>query len=263
MATFIKELILVPAEGKGFTYRPGEYIQLEIPTYEHSLEYIHVGEPYKKEWKRNGIFRLFAHNATRTKRNYSMASNPERDKEIRFNVRLALPPEGLSCSAGVGSSYVFNLKQGDTVKAFGPFGDFHIKDTGREMVYIGGGAGMAPLRSQITYLFETIKTNRKVSYWYGARSLNELYYSDHFEKLAEDFENFSFHLALSEPRPEDRWDSFTGMIHKFLAEEYLANHESPAAIEYYLCGPPAMVSACLEMLNDYGVDEESISFDEF
>lgn len=263
VATFIKELILVPYEGKGFDYNPGEYIQFEIPTYEHSLEYIHVGEPYKKEWKRKGIFRLFAHNASLKKRNYSMASNPERDKEIRFNVRLALPPEGLSCSAGVGSSYVFNLKQGDTVRAFGPYGDFHIKDTSREMVYIGGGAGMAPLRSQIFYLFETIKTNRIVSFWYGARSLNELYYSDQFEKLAEDFENFTFHLALSEPRPEDRWGSFTGMIHKFVAEEYLANHESPAAIEYYLCGPPAMVSANLEMLKNYGVDEENISFDEF
>jgi Na(+)-translocating NADH:ubiquinone oxidoreductase F subunit len=263
VATFIKELILEPVEGEAFTYRPGEYIQFEIPTFKHSLEYIHVNEPYRKLWKRNGTFRLFAHNAIRTKRNYSMASNPETEKKIRFNVRLAVPPEGLNCSAGVGSTYVFNLKPGDTVRAFGPYGDFHIKDTGREMVYIGGGAGMAPLRSQITYLFETIRTNRKVSYWYGARSLNELYYSDHFEELAEDFENFSFNVALSEPKPEDRWYSFTGMIHKFVAEEYLVKHKNPAAIEYYLCGPPAMVSACLEMLNDFGVNEESISYDEF
>ena len=263
VATYIKELILKPLEGEEFSYLPGEYIQLEIPTYEHSLEYIDVGEPYRKVWKNNGIFRLFAHNASRTKRNYSMASNPETEKEIRFNVRLAVPSEGLICSAGVGSSYVFSLKPGDTVRASGPFGDFHIKDTGREMVYIGGGAGMAPLRSHITYLFETLKTKRKVSYWYGARSLNELYYSDHFEKLAEVFENFSFQIALSEPRPEDGWDSFTGLIHKIVQEEYLAKHNDPAAIEYYLCGPPGMVSACLGMLKEYAVTDESISYDEF
>ncbi len=263
VATFIKELILKPIEGVEFSYLPGEYIQLEIPAFEHSLEYIDVDEPYRKVWKRNGIYRFYAHNATRTKRNYSMASNPEVEKEIRFNVRLAVPPEGLICSAGVGSSYVFNLKPGDMVRAFGPYGDFHIKETGREMVYIGGGAGMAPLRSHITYLFETIRTNRKISFWYGARSLDELFYSDHFKKLEEEFENFSFHMALSEPRPEDRWDSFTGLIHKIVQEEYLVKHKDTAALEYYLCGPPAMVSACLEMLKEYDVEEESISYDEF
>jgi len=263
VATFIKELVLQPSERETFDYRPGEYIQLEIPTYEKSLEYISVDEPYRKVWKSNGIFRLFAHNAATTKRNYSMASNPEGEKEIKFNVRLAVPPEGLNCSAGVGSSYVFSLKPGDTVRAFGPYGDFHIKDTGREMVYIGGGAGMAPLRSHISYLFETIRTKRKVSYWYGARSLNELYYSKHFEKLAEEFQNFSFDIALSEPKPEDNWGSFTGMIHQAVAEEYLAKHKNPGAAEYYLCGPPAMVSACLEMLKDFTVSEENISYDEF
>ena len=263
VATYIKELILSPLDGETFSYRPGEYIQLDIPAFEHSLEYIHVDETYRKVWKRNRTFRLFAHNAVPVKRNYSMASNPDSEKEIRFNVRLALPPEGLNCSAGVGSSYVFHLNPGDRVRAFGPYGDFHIKETGREMIYVGGGAGMAPLRSQITYLFETLRTNRKVSYWYGARSLTELYYADHFEKLAEDFENFSFHTALSEPEPEDDWDSYTGMIHKIVAQEYLAEHENPGAIEYYLCGPPAMVSACLEMLKEHAVREENISYDEF
>jgi len=263
VATYIKELILSPIGGEKFSYRPGEYIQLEIPAYEYSLAYIQVSEPYKKAWRRNGIFRLFAHNTALTKRNYSMASNPDSEKEIRFNVRLAVPPEGLNCSAGVGSSYVFQLNPGDRVRAFGPYGNFHIKETGREMVYIGGGAGMAPLRSQITYLFETLRTNRKVSYWYGARSRSDLYYLDHFEKLAEDFENFSFYVALSEPKPEDDWNSYTGMIHKIVAEEYLVKHENPGAIEYYLCGPPAMVSACLEMLKENAVGEENISYDEF
>lgn len=263
VATYIKELVLSPLEGEGLDYLPGEYLQFEIPPFEHPLAYIEVDEPYRKVWQRNGIFRLFAHNAGPVKRNYSMASKPQREKEVKFNVRLAVPPEGLICSAGVGSSYVFNLKSGDTVRAFGPYGDFHIKDTSREMVYIGGGAGMAPLRSHIFYLFETLRTRRKVSYWYGARSLDELYYSDQFEKLAADFGNFSFFVALSEPEPEDRWESFTGMIHQVAAAEYLFKHKNPGAIEYYLCGPPAMVSACLEMLQELAVPEENISYDEF
>ncbi len=263
VSTYIKELILKPVEQESLTYRPGEYIQLEIPSYENSLEYIEVEEPYRKTWKNTGIFRYFAYNKTITKRNYSMASNPETEEKIRFNVRLALPPEGLNCSAGVGSSYVFNLKPGDTVKAFGPYGDFLIKQSDREMVYIGGGAGMAPLRSHISYLFETLKTKRKLSYWYGARSKQELYYREYFEKLASDNQNFRFNIALSVPDPKDPWDSHKGFIHDIVQKEFLALHKNPEKAEYYICGPPEMVSACIEMLQEYNVGDENISYDEF
>jgi len=263
VSSFIRELTLKPVKGNSFSYRPGEYIQLEIPTFEKSLEYVEVDEPYKQIWRDNGIFRYFAHNKTFTRRNYSMASNPETEVEIRFNVRLALPPEGLSCSTGVGSSYVFNLKPGETVKAFGPYGDFLIKGSDREMVYIGGGAGMAPLRSHISYLFETVKTKRILSFWYGARSLRELYYREYFEKLASDHKNFRFNVALSEPEPEDRWISYKGFIHKIVQEEFLDLHKNPAEAEYYICGPPEMVSACIKMLKENEIEEDHISYDEF
>lgn len=262
VATFIKELILRPVDGIRFGYRPGEYIHLGIPVFNKSLRYIEVDPPFRKAWKQRGIFGYFAHNPTHTKRNYSLASNPETDDEIRFNIRLAVPPEGLNCSAGVGSSYAFMLRPGDTVELYGPYGDFHIRDTEREMVYIGGGAGMAPLRSHISYLFETQKTGRQVKYWYGARSLQELYYTEYFQQLERDFDNFSFHVALSEPGPDEK--SYPrGFIHEMVMKDYLQHHSDPSGVEYYLCGPPEMIKACLEMLHSLKVSDDHISYDEF
>jgi Na(+)-translocating NADH:ubiquinone oxidoreductase F subunit len=193
-----------------------------------------------------------------------MATNPAIDKHLLFNVRLAVPPDGQSVSAGVGSSFIFNLKPGDIVKAYGPFGDFRIKDSDREMIYIGGGAGMAPLRSHISYLFDTLHTGRKVSYWYGARSVRELFYTEYFEKLAADHYNFSFHVALSENKTDDNWNSHTGFIHKVVKEHYLDHSKDANNMEYYLCGPPAMIRSTLDMLlNQLKVDTDHISYDEF
>jgi Na(+)-translocating NADH:ubiquinone oxidoreductase F subunit len=197
------------------------------------------------------------------RRNYSLATNPVTDRQLRFNVRIATPPRGQDCPAGVGSSYVFGLKPGDTVTAIGPFGDFVVKPTLREMVYIGGGAGMAPLRSHLSHLLETAKTARRISYWYGARSRQELFYQDYFESLASKHTNFSFHVALSEPLAEDKWDGPTGFIHEVVQQQLLAGHRDPTAIEYYLCGPPAMIKAVTLMLKSYGVPQEQIAFDEF
>jgi len=192
-----------------------------------------------------------------------MASNQATESMLRFNVRIATPPSGQDCPPGAGSSYVFNLKAGDVVTAIGPFGDFHIKPTQREMVYIGGGAGMAPLRSHLSHLFETEHTARKVSFWYGARSSQELFYVDYFEGLASNHENFTFHLALSSPLPDDNWTGHEGFIHAVVLEEYLRTHPRPESVEFYLCGPPQMISACLRMLSDLEVPNDHIAFDEF
>lgn len=262
VATYIKELVLRP-KNSTFLFKPGEYMQLEIPAYENTLEYVEVPDRFKKEWKDEGIFRYFSHNKIVAKRNYSFASNPKNEQDIRFNIRLAIPPEGLNCSAGVGSSYVFNLKAGDTVKAFGPFGDFHIKKSEKEMVYIGGGAGMAPLRSHISYLLETQNTQRNISFWYGARSLNELFYQDYFERLEKDHKNFSFHIALSEPKETDKWNGLNGYIHEAITSEYLSKTDNLENKEFYLCGPPAMIKRLTESLAKYGVGSKQISFDEF
>lgn len=263
VSAYIRELALEPVNNIGFKYKPGDYLQLEIPSYELNLEYLNIDEPYKKLWKDQHVFANFAKNSTKTRRNYSMATNPLKDKILLFNIRLALPPEGKSYSAGVGSTFVFNLKPGDIVKAIGPFGTFHIKDNQREMVYIGGGAGMAPLRSHISYLFETLHTSRKVSYWYGARSVKELFYTDYFEKLSTVNSNFSFHVALSEAQPDDDWRSHTGFIHHVVKQEYLNHSSDIANMEFYLCGPPAMIKATTEMLTQFKVAKEHIAYDEF
>ena len=265
VATFIKELVLEPLEAADLpVYQPGDYMQIDIPVYAtRSLRDVNVPDPYIAAWQAQGIFGLTAANPTPCRRNYSLATNPASDKELRFNVRLALPPHGLDCNAGTGSAYVFGLKPGDVVTAIGPFGEFHPKETDREMVYLGGGSGMAPLRSHLSWLIETRKISNRVSYWYGARSLQELFYQDYFEKLARDNENFSFHVALSEPQPEDRWQSYTGFIHEVLKREYLDSHPDPKNIDYFLCGPPAMIKAATQMLAELGVPPAQISFDEF
>ena len=195
--------------------------------------------------------------------NYSLANNCTTERQLRFNVRIATPPPGQDCPPGVGSSYVYSLKPGDRVTAVGPFGDFHIRTTQREMVYIGGGAGMAPLRAHLAHLFENEQTPRKVSYWYGARSRQEIFYEDYLDALAAEHHNFSFQVALSDPQPEDQWSGATGFIHEVVRKEYLCEHRNPKAIEFYLCGPPMMIKACTKMLADLGVERQQISYDEF
>lgn len=265
VATFIKELVLeLDSDSPPLEYRPGEYLQFDIPAYGlRTLRDVEVGSPYAEVWRAQHVFENEVVNPAPCRRNYSFATNHATEKQQRFNVRIATPPRGQACYAGVGSSYVFGLKPGDRVTAIGPFGDFHIKDTQREMVYLGGGAGMAPLRSHLAHLFETQRTARRVSYWYGARSLQEMFYQDYFVELARQHDNFAFHFALSEPLPEDGWQSHTGFIHDVLKREYLDKHPDPAQIEYYLCGPPAMIRAATDMLRDLGVPPAQIAYDEF
>jgi MocE subfamily Rieske [2Fe-2S] domain protein len=264
VATFIKELVLAPIHGDAFRYTPGDYLQLNIPAYDKvRFSDFDVSEPYRATWQAHHVFDYESSNAEPTRRNYSLAGNPQQDAELKFNVRIATPPRGLDCRAGVGSSYVWSLKPGDTVTAIGPFGDFHIKDTLSEMIYIGGGAGMAPLRAHLAHLLENLQTSRKISFWYGARSVQELFYTDYFENLAQRFRNFTFHVALSEPLPQDQWQGPTGFIHNVLNQHYLSGHPNPAAAEYYLCGPPAMVAAVRKMLDDHHVPLSAIACDEF
>jgi Na(+)-translocating NADH:ubiquinone oxidoreductase F subunit len=265
VATFIKELVLEPEAGSPRPdYQPGDYLQLDIPAYgELSFQEITVQPPFAEVWKVHHVFDFRSENAVPIRRNYSLATNPALDKHLRFNVRIATPPRGQDCLAGAGSGYVHRLKPGDRVTAIGPFGTFHIKPGAAEMIYLGGGAGMAPLRSHLSHLFETQKTTRRVSFWYGARSRQDIYYQEYFEDLAKRFPNFTFHLALSEPQPADNWTGSAGFIHEAVAEQYLMSHANRAAIEYYLCGPPPMIKAATEMLRGLGVAESQIAFDEF
>jgi len=266
VATFIKELVLEPVNpDERFTFTPGDYLQIEIPEYEQiRFEDIEIPEPYASVWRTQHLFDLVSKNSEPGKRNnYSLASNQQTENFLRFNVRIATPPPGQDCPPGAGSSYVYSLKAGDTVSAIGPFGDFHIKPTQREMVYIGGGAGMAPLRAHLSHLFDTGKTARRVSFWYGARSRQEIFYEDYFEKLAAEHHNFKFHLALSSPLPEDNWNGHVGFIHEVVLEHHLQSHPSIKAVEFYLCGPPMMIKACTKMLTQLGVQPGQIAFDEF
>lgn len=267
VATFIKELVLAPIDAtEPIAFTPGDYLQLDIPAYENiRFREFDLPEPYASVWERQHVFDLVARNPDSARRNnYSLASNQATEPGVlRFNVRIATPPPGQDCPPGVGSAYVFNLKPGDTVTAIGPFGDFHPKPTQREMVYIGGGAGMAPLRAHLSWLFETEKTARKVSFWYGARSKQEIFYDDYFQNLASLHPNFAFHLALSSPLPEDHWSGLGGFIHEVVLDHHLKNHPNPKAVEYYLCGPPMMIKACTKMLADLGVPAHQIAYDEF
>jgi Na+-transporting NADH:ubiquinone oxidoreductase subunit F len=266
VATFIKELVLEPIDpNQRIAFTPGDYLQLDIPIFpEIQFHDFDIPAPFHEVWERQHVFDLVARNPDSNRRNnYSLASNQLTEKVLRFNVRIATPPPGQDCPPGVGSSYVFNLKPGDEVTAIGPFGDFHPKPTQREMVYIGGGAGMAPLRAHLSHLFETEKTARRVSYWYGARSRQEVFYGDVFADIAAQYSNFAFHLALSDPQPEDDWKGPTGFIHEVVRSQYLASHPNPTAVEYYLCGPPMMIKACTQMLHDLGVPADQISYDEF
>ena len=270
VATFIKEFVVKLPEGENLTFSSGEYIQIDVPPYE--IDYskdIDVEKEYRPDWDKFSLWNLKVKNREATYRAYSMANYPAEKNLIILNIRIATPPwdnvkkQFMNVPAGISSSYLFSLKPGDKVTISGPFGDFHIKDTLNEMVYIGGGAGMAPLRSHIFHLLRTLKTGRKVSYWYGARSKREIFYEDEFRDLEKNFPNFKFIIALSEPLPEDNWKGYTGFIHQVLLDNYLSSHEEPEEIEYYLCGPPVMNSAVLRMLDNLGVPAENIAFDDF
>jgi Na+-transporting NADH:ubiquinone oxidoreductase subunit F len=266
VATFIKELILDPLDIAGLiAFTPGDYFQFDIPVY-NAIRFrdFDIPEPFATVWRNQHVFDLVASNPDGGRRNnYSVASNAKTERTLRFNVRIATPPPGQDCNPGIGSSYVFNLKPGEEISATGPFGDFHIKPTQREMIYIGGGAGMAPLRAHLSHLLETENSARRVSFWYGARSRQEIFYEDYFSDLAHEHRNFAFHLALSAPLPEDGWTGNVGFIHDVVLERYLIEHPHPASAEFYLCGPPMMIKACTRMLAGMGVPSHQIAYDEF
>lgn len=265
VATFIKELVLESIDGKSILFTPGDYLQLDIPSYAAiRFNDFDIPEPFATVWRNQRLFDLVVHNEAGSRRNnYSLANNQQTENLLRFNVRIATPPPGQDCAAGVGSTYLFSLKPGDTLTGIGPFGDFHVKPTHREMVYIGGGAGMAPLRAHLSHLLETERTTRKVSFWYGARSRQEVFYETYFRNLASIHRNFTFQLALSSPLPEDDWDGQIGFIHDVVREQHLRRHDNPRVIEYYLCGPPMMIKACTRMLAEMGVPAGQVAFDEF
>ena len=265
VATFIKELVLAPEGGEKIAFTPGDYLQFDIPAYD-SIRFrdFDIPQPFATVWENQHVFDLVARNPEVGHRNnYSLASNQQTEDMLRFNVRIATPPPGQDCPPGVGSSYVFSLKPGDTVSGIGPFGDFHVKPTMREMVYVGGGAGMAPLRAHLSQLLENDRTARKISFWYGARSKQEIFYEDYFERLAKAHRNFAFHIALSSPLPEDEWTGHQGFIHEVLLDNYLHEHANARTAEYYLCGPPMMIKACTKMLSEVGVPSNQIAYDEF
>lgn len=263
VATFIKELVLRLPEGESVPFKAGGYVQLEIPP--HELEYttFEIGDEYREDWDKYNMWQYTSKVTEPVIRAYSMANYPEEKGIVKFNIRVANPPPGTNFPPGQMSSYVFNLKVGDMVTVYGPFGEFFVQPTDAEMVYIGGGAGMAPLRSHIFDLLKRIHSKRKITYWYGARSAKEIFYQDEFEKLAQDNENFTFHIALSDPQPEDNWQGLTGFIHNVVYEEYLKDHPAPEDIEFYMCGPPLMASSVRNMLDELGVEQSNIYFDDF
>ncbi len=265
VATFIKEFKVRLPEGKKIDFTSGDYIQIEIPPHDVSYKNFEVETEYREDWDKFDLWRFRSKTDDTVERAYSMANYPaEGDDIVMLNVRIASPPPRLpDVPPGKGSSYMFDQKPGDKVTISGPFGEFHIKPTEREMIFIGGGAGMAPLRSHIMRMLETEKTGRQMSYWYGARSLREMFYVEDFDRLQSENDNFKWHVALSEPLPEDNWEGHTGFIHQVVLENYLKNHAAPEECEYYLCGPPMMNQAVLQMLDDLGVDPEMIDLDDF
>jgi len=264
VATFIKELTLRLPEGENVDFRAGGYVQLECPP--HTVDYkdFDVQEEYRSDWDRFNIWDNISKVDETTIRAYSMANYPEEKGVVKFNIRIASPPPGSQgIPPGKMSSYVFNLQAGDTITVYGPFGEFFAKESDNEMVFIGGGAGMAPMRSHIFDQLKRLNSTRKISFWYGARSMREAFYSEEYDQLQADNDNFEWHLALSDPQPEDNWDGLTGFIHNVLFEQYLKDHEAPEDCEYYMCGPPMMNAAVIAMLKDLGVEDENIMLDDF
>ncbi len=269
VATFIKEFVVKLPEGETLDFRSGGYIQIDVPKLEVDFKDIDVEERFRDEWDKFNMWDLKMKNPEETYRAYSMANHPAEGNIVKLNIRIATPPWDVShgrfrnVNPGICSSYIFSRKPGDKVMISGPYGEFFIKETKKEMIYVGGGAGMAPMRSHIFHLFHTLKTGRQVSYWYGARSLREVFYEDEFRAIEKEFPNFKFNLALSEPKEEDKWTGMTGFIHKVLYDSYLRNHEEPEEIEYYMCGPPMMNDAVQKLLYDLGVPDEMVDFDDF
>ncbi len=289
VSTFIKEFVVRLPEGESLDFQSGGYIQIDVPPVQVDFENMdiipkpelgHPEEVYKEDWDKFNMWDLKMKNSEETFRAYSMANHPAEGNIVMLNIRIATPPwdrskgQFMNVNPGICSSYVFSRKPGDKVTISGPYGEFFINPTEREMIYIGGGAGMAPLRSHIFHLFHTEKTKRKVSYWYGGRSKRELFYTEHFRKIEKEFPNFGFYIGLSEPLPEDNWkikkalddnkgDGYVGFIHQVLYDNYLKDHPEPEEVEYYLCGPPLMNAAVLKMLDDLGVPPENIRFDDF
>lgn len=271
VATFIKEFVVKLPEGEHLNFIPGGYIQIDIPKYDLKYSDFDIEDRFRGDWDKLKMWDLTCKNEEETMRAYSMANYPAEGDIVMLNVRIATPPfdrvKGgwMNVKPGIASSYIFNLKPGDKVMVSGPFGEFHpIIDSKREMLYVGGGAGMAPLRSHVLHLLKTLKiTDRKISYWYGARSKNEIFYEEDFRKLEKEFPNFSFHIALSEPLPEDNWTGPVGFIHNVILNNYLKDHEAPEDIEYYMCGPGPMAKAVENMLWDLGVPREMLMFDDF
>ena len=270
VASFIKEFVVKLPEGEKLNFKPGSYAQIVIPKFDIKYSDMDIDDRFKSEWDKFKLWPLTCKNEEETIRAYSMANYPAEGNIITLNVRIATPPFDRSTGTwkagikpGIASSYIFSLKPGDKVTMSGPYGDFHILETNNEMLYIGGGAGMAPLRAQLLHLFNTVKTGRKVSYWYGARSKNEIFYEEDFRAIEKEFPNFKFHIGLSEPRPEDNWTGMVGFIHQVIYDNYLKDHEAPEDIEYYMCGPGPMSNAVKVMLDNLGVAKENILFDDF
>lgn len=289
VSTFIKEFVVRLPEGETLDFQSGGYVQIDVPECQIAFSKMditphpdlgHKQDIYQADWDKFGLWDLVMTNDEPIFRAYSMANHPAEGNIVMLNIRIATPPwdrasgKWMDVNPGICSSYIFSLVKGDKVTISGPYGEFHINPTKREMIYIGGGAGMAPLRSHIFHLFQTEKTDRKVSYWYGGRSKQELFYVDHFRDIEKDFPNFQFHIGLSEPLPDDDWkiktslddnggDGYIGFIHQVLYDNYLKNHPEPEEVEYYLCGPPMMNAAVLKMLDDMGVPSENIRFDDF
>ena len=270
LATFIKEFVVKLPEGETLDFQSGGYIQIDVPKCEVDYKDIDVTDEYKPDWDKFNLWPLKMKNPEPIFRAYSMANHPAEGNIIKLNIRIATPPwdpkKGafMNVNPGICSSYIFSRKPGDKVTISGPYGEFHIKNTKREMMYIGGGAGMAPLRSHIFHLLQTLKTKeRKITYWYGGRSTRELFYVDEFRALEKEFPNFTFNIASSEPQPEENWTGYTGFIHQVNIDNYLKDHPDPDEIEYYFCGPPMMNKAVLKMLDDFGVPPEMIAYDDF
>jgi Na+-transporting NADH:ubiquinone oxidoreductase subunit F len=264
VATFIKDLILELPEGEEVPFRAGGYIQIDCPEYRCEYKSFDIEEEYRPDWDKLDIWRYQSTVTEPVVRAYSMANFPDERGIIMLNIRIATPPPGRDdLPAGQMSSWIFDLKPGDEVTISGPYGEFFARETDAEMCFVGGGAGMAPMRSHIFDQFRRVHTDRKVSFWYGARSLRESFYNDHFEAIQNENENFEWHLALSEPLEEDKWAGHTGFIHQVLYDNYLKDHPAPEEIEYYLCGPPMMIAACKKMLDSLGVEPENVMFDDF
>ena len=263
VATFIKELVLKLPEGEEVGFKAGGYVQMEIPPYSLDYKSFDISEEYHDDWERFGVWENKATTREPVIRAYSMANYPNEKGIMKFNIRIASPPPGTDFPPGEMTSYIFNLKEGEKLTIFGPFGDFFAEDTDNEMIFIGGGAGMAPMRSHIFDQLLRLNSNRKITFFYGARSLREMFYTEEYDALAEKYTNFNWHVALSDPLPEDNWGGYTGFIHQVIHDQYLKNHDAPEDCEYYMCGPPMMMDACFKMLDDLGVEPEAIKFDDF